>query len=87
METIVWIITGALVGWVAYSYAGLNEDRGKPVSMAMGAVGALAGAEGLAPMFIEAPLQAISLTSFVFAAVAAVALLLVGNLVHKHWNV
>lgn len=87
METIVWIVTGALVGWIACSYAGLNEDRGLPVSMAMGAVGALAGAQGLAPMFIEAPLPAISVTSFAFAATAAVVLLLVGNLVHKHWNV
>lgn len=87
METIVWIVTGALVGWVAYSYANLNGDRGMPVSMAIGVVGALAGGKGLAPMFIEAPLEAISLTSFVFAAVAAVALLLVGNLVQNRWGV
>lgn len=87
METIVWIVTGALVGWIAYSYAGLNEERGKLVSMAMGAVGALAGGKGLAPMFIEAPLEAISVTSFVFAAGVAVALLLVGNLVQNRWNV
>lgn len=87
METIVWIVTGALVGWVAYSYVNLNGDRGMPVSMAMGAVGALAGGKGLAPMFIEAPLEAISLTSFVFAAVTAAALLLVGNLVQNRWGV
>jgi uncharacterized membrane protein YeaQ/YmgE (transglycosylase-associated protein family) len=87
METIVWIVTGALVGWVAHSYAGLNEDRGKAVSMAIGAVGALIGGKGLAPMFIDAPLDAISVTSFMFAAGVAVALLLVGNLVQNRWNV
>jgi len=32
MNMALWMVSGALVGWLAYSVLGFNEARGKPVS-------------------------------------------------------
>ena len=87
MEFIVWIVTGAIVGWFAYAFVGLNEDRGRVVSIVMGVVGAIVGGKVLAPMFAAAPLDPIGLTSFIFTAGAAAAVLFAGNVVQNRWNV
>jgi uncharacterized membrane protein YeaQ/YmgE (transglycosylase-associated protein family) len=87
MEFILWIVTGAMIGWLAYAFAGLNEDRGRFVSMLMGAVGALIGGKAIAPMFVVAPLEPMSVASFAFAASAAAVVLVAGNVVQNRWNV
>jgi uncharacterized membrane protein YeaQ/YmgE (transglycosylase-associated protein family) len=87
MEIIVWIVTGAVVGWFAYAFVGLNEDRGRVVSIVMGVVGAIVGGKVLAPMFAAAPIDPIGLTSFFFTAGAAAAVLFAGNVVQNRWNV
>ena len=87
MEFIVWIVTGAMIGWLAYAFAGLNEKRGRFVSMLMGAVGALVGGKSIAPIFIVAPLASMSVASFAFAASAAIVVLLAGNVVQNLWKV
>ncbi|MGQ0546490.1 MAG: hypothetical protein ACT4P3_14325 [Betaproteobacteria bacterium] len=87
MDIIVWIVTGGIVGWLAHSLAGLTAAGAPPVSMLIGAVGAVVGGTALAPLFIVAPLETVSVTSFAFAVVASAALLVVGNLVYRLWNV
>jgi len=87
MEFIVWIVTGAAVGWLAFTLVGLNSDRGRIVSMVTGAVGALVGGKMLAPMFITAPMDTVSVPSIGFAAIAAGVLLVAGNVVQNRWGV
>jgi uncharacterized membrane protein YeaQ/YmgE (transglycosylase-associated protein family) len=88
MEIIVWVVTGCVVGWIAFAYLGLNSDRGRFLSMVIGSVGALIGGKALAPMFITAaPMESISLPSVAMAAVAATAVLFVASVVHSRWNV
>ncbi|HZM35867.1 MAG TPA: hypothetical protein VFC18_15405 [Burkholderiales bacterium] len=86
MEFIVWIVTGSLVGWLAHAVIGLNGERSRLVSMAMGVAGAVVGGKTLAPMFIVAPLDPISVTSLAFAGGAAATLLLLANVVQNRWN-
>ena len=86
MDIIVWIVTGSVVGWLAFAFLGLNAERGLLISMVIGTIGALLGGKILAPMFITAPVDSISVPSIVFAATVAVAVLLAGNLVQNRWN-
>lgn len=84
-----WMLTGAAVGWVAYSYLGLNEARGLVVSIVIGAVGGIIGGKLIAPLF-SSPAAATgeaSLATVLFAAGVAVAALAAGNLVHKRWGI
>jgi hypothetical protein len=36
MNLALWMLSGALVGWLAYSVLGFNEARGRPVSAVPG---------------------------------------------------
>lgn len=88
MDILVWILTGAAVGWATYAFLGFNAQRGAYVSMLLGAVGALIGGKAIAPMFIAVPAGGGASTSGVlFAALVAGAVLLLGNLVYERWGV
>ena len=39
MNIAVWMLSGAIVGWLGYSVLGFNEARGKMVSIVIGAIG------------------------------------------------
>ena len=89
MNIVIWMLAGALLGWIGFSYLQFNEERGKLVSMIIGAVGGLIGGNVIAPMFMEA--QKIpgdfNAAALVFAAIVAAGLLAAGNLVHNRWGV
>jgi uncharacterized membrane protein YeaQ/YmgE (transglycosylase-associated protein family) len=89
MDVIVWILAGGALGWVAFSYMGLSEDRGMMISVIIGAVGGVFGGKLIAPMFAGAAVvpEAFSMTGLLFAAVVATAFLVVGNLVYNRWDV
>ena len=89
MEILVWLAAGGLVGWLSYSYLGFNEARGVAVTMVIGAVGALAGAKLIAPVFMAAttPSSELSLPLMLFALGAAVVSLVLGNMLHRRWGV
>lgn len=89
MEILVWLAAGGLVGWLSYSYLGFNEARGVAVTMVIGAVGALAGAKLIAPIFMAAttPSSELSLPLMLFALGAAVVSLVLGNMLHRRWGV
>jgi uncharacterized membrane protein YeaQ/YmgE (transglycosylase-associated protein family) len=89
MEFLFWVGAGALLGWMSFAFLGFNEARGLAVSIAIGAVGALVGAKGLAPMFITtaAPLDGLSVPFLMFAVGTAVGCLVVGNLLYRRWDI
>jgi uncharacterized membrane protein YeaQ/YmgE (transglycosylase-associated protein family) len=43
MGIILWIIFGALAGWIASFFAGTNEEQGALANIAIGIIGALVG--------------------------------------------
>jgi uncharacterized membrane protein YeaQ/YmgE (transglycosylase-associated protein family) len=88
MNIAVWMLSGALVGWLGYSVLGFNQARGKMVSMVIGAIGGVVGGNLVAPMFItSSPPSEFSFPALVFAAAIAAAFLAVGNLMHNRWGV
>jgi uncharacterized membrane protein YeaQ/YmgE (transglycosylase-associated protein family) len=88
MDTLAWIVTGGIVGWIAFSQFGFNEERGRNVSMILGAAGAVIGVKAIAPMFLTLPAGGeLSVGVMFFAAAAASAVLALGNLVSNRWGV
>jgi uncharacterized membrane protein YeaQ/YmgE (transglycosylase-associated protein family) len=88
MNIAIWMLSGALVGWLGYSVLGFNEARGKMVSIVIGAIGGMVGGNLVAPMFItsSAPNE-FSFPALVFAAAIAAAVIAIGNLMHNRWGV
>lgn len=88
METFVWLLLGSLVGWVSYSRFHFNEQRGRTVSMLIGAAGAVIGMKAIAPMVLALPESGeLTASGLIFAAVAACAALAAGNLISDRWGV
>ena len=89
MNLLLWVLTGGIVGWLAYSFVGLNASRGMVASVIIGALGGVAGGKLLAPIFNTgaAVPDALSAATLLFAALAAAAVLVIGSLVHKRWGV
>jgi uncharacterized membrane protein YeaQ/YmgE (transglycosylase-associated protein family) len=89
MDILFWVGAGALLGWMSFAFLGFNEARGLAVSIAIGAVGALVGAKGLAPMFITtaASLDGLSVPFLMFAVGTAVACLVLGNFLYRRWDI
>jgi len=88
MNTVVWMLAGAVLGWIGISFLNFNEGRGTVVSMVIGAAGGLFGGKIVAPMFAAAaavPSEFSSLALF-FAATVAAAFLAIGNLVHDRYG-
>lgn len=89
MNIVMWVLAGGALGWVAYQYWGFNEDRGLPISIAIGGAGGFLGGKILAPLFATA--EAIpgdfSPTTMFFAAGAAAICIFLGNFVSKRWGV
>lgn len=88
MNIVLWMLAGAALGWIGYSVLGLNEARGKMVSIVIGAFGGIVGGKMLAPVFTTiAPTGEFSMPALLFAACVAAAFLAIGNLVHNRWGV
>ena len=50
MNTIVWILAGATLAWLAFSYLDYNRGRGLVIAVAIGALGAYFGGSVIAPL-------------------------------------
>jgi uncharacterized membrane protein YeaQ/YmgE (transglycosylase-associated protein family) len=89
MNIVLWMLAGAILGWVGFSYMRFNEERGLLVSAIIGAIGGLVGGKLIEPMFMDAQTVAgaFSTSGLVFAAIAAAGLLFAGNLVYNRWGV
>lgn len=88
MNIVIWMLAGAALGWIGYTVLGLNEARGKVVSIVIGAFGAIVGGKMLAPVFVTAaPGGEFSMSALWFAAAVAAGFLAIGNLVSNRWGV
>jgi uncharacterized membrane protein YeaQ/YmgE (transglycosylase-associated protein family) len=89
MNVFLWMLAGAILGWLGYSYMRFNEARGMVVSVIIGVVGGLVGGNVIAPMFAAATAApgAFSTTALVFAGAGAAGFLAAGNLVYNQWGV
>ena len=89
MNIVMWMLTGSVLGWIAYSYLNFNEQRGVVVSIVIGALGGFIGGKVIAPMFIAGVLAPgdFSAPALFFAAAVAAAFLAAGNLIYKRWGV
>lgn len=89
MNIMIWVLAGAVAGWIGYTYMKFNEDRGMIVSVIIGAVGGFFGGNVLAPMLgavTDTP-NTFSLFSLAVALAAAAGCLAIGNLVSNRYGV
>ncbi len=76
MDFIVWIIFGALVGWIASILTGTNKEQGGIANIIVGIVGALIGgfiSRGLGGEGVTG----FNLSSFLISLVGAIVLVIV----------
>ncbi|MGB4800248.1 MAG: GlsB/YeaQ/YmgE family stress response membrane protein [Candidatus Saccharimonadales bacterium] len=82
MNFIVWIIFGALAGWVASMIAGTDARQGAVMNIVVGIVGAFLGG-WLMHQFGKAGVTGFDLYSFLVAVGGAVVLLFLYRMVTK----
>ena len=87
MNIVIWMLAGAALGWIAYSFLGLSQVRGQMVSIVVGAIAGIMGGKLLAPMFIAAVPGEFSMATLMVAAGVAVAVLYAGNFIENRWGV
>lgn len=76
MSILVWIIFGALVGWIASMIAGTNAQMGAIANILVGIAGAFIGGF-IAQAFGAGGITGFNLTSFITALLGAVILLFI----------
>jgi uncharacterized membrane protein YeaQ/YmgE (transglycosylase-associated protein family) len=89
MNVFIWMVCGALLGWIAYSRLNMSPGRGQAASLVIGATGGVVGGKLLAPLFgiAGAVPDAFSAAALSIAALTASGLLLIGNYVYDTWEV
>lgn len=89
MELVLWLVAGAVLGWVGIAYMGFNKDRGTIVSIIIGAVGGIIGGKLVAPMFVAGTVAPgeFSMAALIVVLGSSAALLALGNLVHERFGV
>ncbi len=89
MELVLWIVAGAVLGWVGIAYMGFNKDRGTIVSIIIGVAGGVAGGKLVAPMLLAgAALPGeFSMAALIVVLASSAALLALGNLVHERFGI
>jgi uncharacterized membrane protein YeaQ/YmgE (transglycosylase-associated protein family) len=76
MNIILWIVFGAIVGWIASMIAGTNAQQGPIANIVVGIVGAMIGG-WVANAFGAAGVTGFNLGSFIVALLGAVVLLFI----------
>ena len=71
MNIVIWMTSGALIGWLAWALLKANCERGVFVSVIIGIVGAFLGGYGLAPLFANGIVTAGEFSPFAFALAVA----------------
>ena len=80
INIILWLVFGALAGWIASMIMGKDSQMGAIANIVVGIVGALLGG-WLMSLFGGSGVTGFNLASFIVAVLGAVALLAVVNLV------
>jgi uncharacterized membrane protein YeaQ/YmgE (transglycosylase-associated protein family) len=89
MNIAIWVLAGAVLGWIASSVLKVNERRGMVISVIIGAVGGFAGGNVVAPMLgavTETP-NDFSLFAMTIALASAAACLAIGELLYNRFHV
>jgi len=89
MQTVIWMLAGAIAGWVAFKHFNLSEGRGLMLSLLIGGAGGLLGGKALAPMLgLSAAVPgAFSAAALMLAVAAAAAVLFIGDKVYEKFGV
>jgi uncharacterized membrane protein YeaQ/YmgE (transglycosylase-associated protein family) len=88
MNIALYMLAGAVLGWLGHTYLGYSENRGRVMSLIVGAMGGFFGGKMIAPMFTANAVPGqVSLAALLFAAAVAAAFLAIGNQVEKRWGV
>jgi uncharacterized membrane protein YeaQ/YmgE (transglycosylase-associated protein family) len=88
MNLVIRMLSGAIVGRLGYSVAGLNDARAKWVSIVIGALGGVVGGYLAVSIFTPAAAPGdLSFPALCFAAAMAAMALFVRNLVHNRWGI
>jgi uncharacterized membrane protein YeaQ/YmgE (transglycosylase-associated protein family) len=85
MDLLVWIIFGALVGWVASLIMKTNDEQGGVANVAIGVVGALIGGF-VSRSFGGEGVTGFNLTSFVVALIGAIVLIMIVKALTRSGN-
>ena len=83
MNWLVWIIFGALAGWIASMVMGKNAQMGALANIVVGIVGALIGGFLMTNVFGAPGVTGFNLTSLIVAIVGAVILLFLVGMVRR----
>lgn len=82
MGIILWIIFGALVGWVASMIMKTDSEQGAVLNIVVGVVGAVVGG-WLMSSFGQGPVTGFNLYSFIVALLGAVVLIAVVKMLRR----
>ena len=83
MNFILWIIFGAIAGWIASMIMGRNAQMGALANIVVGIVGALIGGFLMSNVFGAPGVSGFNLTSLIVAILGAVVLLFLVGLVRR----
>jgi uncharacterized membrane protein YeaQ/YmgE (transglycosylase-associated protein family) len=89
MNAALWILAGAVLGWIGFAYLRVNRYRGLVVSIIIGVAGGFFGGNVLAPLLgatASAP-DILSVASLIVASASAVGCLAVGNFLDERYDV
>ena len=89
MNTIVWILAGAALAWLAFSYLDYNRGRGLVIAIVIGALGAYFGGSVIAPILGHGPGASGEFMPFalIVAAATATGLVYLGEFVYERFGV
>ena len=84
LNFIIWIIMGAVIGWLASMIMRTNAQQGFLLDVVVGIVGSLLGGWLLSPIFgIPSDLTTLSIPSLLVALLGAIILLAIVNLIRR----
>lgn len=83
MNIILWIIFGAIAGWIASIIMGRNAQMGALANIVVGIVGALIGGFLMTNVFGAPGVTGFNLTSLIVAILGAIVLLFLVGLVRR----
>ena len=89
MNLFIWILAGAVVGWVTYAFLKWNEPRGMIPAIFIGATGGIIGGKLIAPMFTAVALAPADfrMSAMIFAIIFSAALAAIANMVLNRWEI
>lgn len=82
MGIILWIVFGAIVGWLASIIMKTNSQQGPILDIVVGIVGAVAGG-WIMSLFGESGVSGFNLYSFIVALIGAIVLIAIVKMVRR----